>query len=219
MTPLKGIKAIRELSEHSLSWGKEGNTETKEMDVVLDQISNFNRDMNIITEEEKEKEQFRKFLKKLQQLSINIPFIEALEQMPKYAKFMKDLLSKKGRMEETSRITLNERCSAILLNKIPLKEKDPGSFTIPCIIGNVSINKALADLGKSISLMPYSMFTRLGLGELKPTCMCIELANKTTQYPRGITDNVIVKIDKFVFPVDFVVLDMEEDHKIPIILG
>ncbi|GJV76681.1 reverse transcriptase domain-containing protein [Tanacetum coccineum] len=132
-----------------------------------------------------------KFLKKLQQLSINIPFIEALEQMPKYAKFMKDLLSKKRRMEETSRITLNERCSAIILNKIPLKVKDLGSFTIPCIIGNVSINKALVDLGASISLMSYSMFTRLGLRELKPTHMCIELDNKTTQYPRGIAENVI----------------------------
>ncbi|GJT62032.1 putative nucleotidyltransferase, ribonuclease H [Tanacetum coccineum] len=115
-----------------------------------------------------------KFLKKLQQLSINIPFIEALEQMPKYAKFMKDLLSKKRRMEETSRITLNERCSAIILNQIPLKVKDLGSFTIPCIIGNVGINKALVDLGANINLMSYSMFMRL---------------------------------------------DMEEDHKIPIILG
>ncbi|GKD61588.1 hypothetical protein Tco_1299097 [Tanacetum coccineum] len=122
-------------------------------------------------------------------------------------------------MEETSRITLNERCSVIFLNEIPLKEKDPGSFTILCIIGNVGINKALTDLGAIINLIPYSMFTRLGLGELKPTRMCIELANKTTQYPRGIAENVIVKIDKFVFPIDFVVLDMEEDHKIPIILG
>ncbi|GJW53729.1 reverse transcriptase domain-containing protein [Tanacetum coccineum] len=122
-------------------------------------------------------------------------------------------------MEETSRITLNERCSAILLNEIPLKDKDPGNFTIPCIIGNVKINKALADLGANISLMPYSMFTRLGLGEQKPTSMWIELANKTTQYPRGIAENVIVKIDKFIFPDDFVVLDMEEDHKILIILG
>ncbi|GJS10267.1 DNA-directed DNA polymerase [Tanacetum coccineum] len=167
---------------------------------------------------EKEKVQFRKFLKNLQQLIINIPFIEALEQMPKYVKFMKDLLYKKGRMEETSRITLNEKCFAILLNEIPLKKKDPGSFTIPRIIGKVGINKALADLRASISLMPYSMFTRLVLGELKPTRVCIELANKLTQYPRGIAENVIVKIDKFVFPVDFVVLDMEEDHKIPIIL-
>ncbi|GKD92565.1 putative retrotransposon gag domain, aspartic peptidase domain superfamily protein [Tanacetum coccineum] len=81
------------------------------------------------------------------------------------------------------------------------------------------MDKSLADLGASISLMPYSMFARLNLGELKPTRMCIKLANKSTQYPRGIAKNVIVKIDKFIFPVDFVVLDMEEDHKILIILG
>ncbi|GKB73125.1 uncharacterized protein Tco_0934537 [Tanacetum coccineum] len=168
---------------------------------------------------EKEKEQFRKFFKNLQQLSINIPFVEALEQMPKYAKFMKDLLTNKAKFKETSKVTLNERCSAVLLNEIPIKEKDPRSFTIPCAIGKVGIDKALADLGASISLMPYSMFVRLKLGELKPTHMCIELANKSTQYPRGIAENVIVKIDKFVFPVDFVVLDMEEDFRILIILG
>ncbi|GJY71305.1 putative reverse transcriptase domain-containing protein [Tanacetum coccineum] len=81
------------------------------------------------------------------------------------------------------------------------------------------INKALADLGASISLMPYSMFLRLNLGELKPTRMCIELANRSTQIPRGIAENIFVKIDKFVFPVDFVVLDMKEDRKMPIILG
>ncbi|GKE52547.1 hypothetical protein Tco_1487703, partial [Tanacetum coccineum] len=112
---------------------------------------------------EKEKEQFRKFFENLQQLSINIPFVEALEQMPKYAKFMKDLLINKAKFEETSKVTLNERCSAVLLNKIPIKEKDPGSFTIPCAIGKVGINKALADLGANISLMPYSMFVRLKL--------------------------------------------------------
>ncbi|GJY33824.1 hypothetical protein Tco_0418293 [Tanacetum coccineum] len=136
--------------------------------------------------------------------------------MPKYAKFMKDLLTRRG--NEASKITLNERCSEVVLNKIPLKEKDPRSFTIPCVIGQSGINKALADLGASISLMPYSIFLRLNLGELKPTRMCIELANKSTQIPKGITENVIVKIDNFVFPVDFVVLDMKEVHKIPIIL-
>ncbi|GKC45666.1 reverse transcriptase domain-containing protein [Tanacetum coccineum] len=103
--------------------------------------------------------------------------------------------------------------------KNPLKEKDPESFTIACVIRQSGINKALADLRASISLMPYSMFLRLNLGELKPTRMCIELADKSTQIPRGIAENVIVKIDRFIFPVDFVVLDMKEDHKIPIILG
>nr|GEU86639.1 hypothetical protein [Tanacetum cinerariifolium] len=139
--------------------------------------------------------------------------------MPKYAKFMKDLLARNGKTEETSKIVLNERCSAVLLNKIMFKEKDLGSFTIPCVIGKVGIDKALANLRSNISRMPYSMYARLDLGELKPTRMCIELVNKSTQYPRGIAENVIVKIDKFSFPVDFVVLDMKEDHKIPIILG
>ncbi|GJY93679.1 putative nucleotidyltransferase, ribonuclease H [Tanacetum coccineum] len=120
------------------------------------------------------------------------PKKSALEQMAKYAKFIKDLLTRKRRTEETSKITLNERCSAVLLNKIPFKEKDHGSFTIPCVIGKMGIDKALADVGASISLMPYSM---------------------------GIAENAIVKIDKFIFPVDFIVLDMKEDHKIPIILG
>ncbi|GJW62359.1 putative reverse transcriptase domain-containing protein [Tanacetum coccineum] len=126
---------------------------------------------------------------------INIPFIEALEQMPKYAKFMKDLLTQKGRGNEASKIILNERCSAVVLNEIPLKEKDPESFTIPCVIGQSRINKALADLRAIISLMSYSMFLRLNLDELKPTRMCIELANKSTQIPKGIAENVIVKID------------------------
>ncbi|GKE19396.1 reverse transcriptase domain-containing protein [Tanacetum coccineum] len=86
-------------------------------------------------------------------------------------------------------------------------------------IGKMGLTKALADLGASISLMPYSMYERLGLDELKPTRMCIELADKSTQYPRGIAENVIIKIDKFIFPVDFVVLDMKEDDNVPLILG
>ncbi|GJV98285.1 reverse transcriptase domain-containing protein [Tanacetum coccineum] len=103
----------------------------------------------------------------------------------------------KGKRYEASNITLNEQRSAVVLNNIPLKEKDPGSFTIPCVIGQNGINKALADLGASISLIRYSMFLRLNLGELKPTRMCIELANKSTQIPKGIAENVIVKIDRF----------------------
>ena len=155
---------------------------------------------------------------KLQQLSINIPLVEALEQMPKYAKFIKDIITRR-RLRDPTRVTLNERCSATVLNEIPLKEKDTGNFTIPCTIGCVTLEKALADLGASISLMPYSLYSRLELKELVPTRMCFELKNKTTQFPKGIAGNVLVKIDKFVFPVDFVVLEMEEDEKVPILLG
>ncbi|GKF58343.1 reverse transcriptase domain-containing protein [Tanacetum coccineum] len=140
---------------------------------------------------EKEEAQQRKFLENLKQLQLNIPFTEALAQMPKYAKFLKSLLSNITRLEEACTVTMNERCSAVLLNKLPLKEKDPGSFTIPCDIGDLHIDNALADLGASISLMPYSMYEKLGLGEPKPTRMSLELADRSIQYPRGIAENTI----------------------------
>ncbi|GJX84780.1 hypothetical protein Tco_0335554 [Tanacetum coccineum] len=92
---------------------------------------------------EKEEAQQRRFLENLKQLQLNISFTEALAQMPKYAKFLKSLLSNKTRLEEACTVTMNERCSAVLLNKLPLKEKDPGSFTIPCDIGNLHIDNAL----------------------------------------------------------------------------
>ncbi|GKB04484.1 DNA helicase [Tanacetum coccineum] len=107
----------------------------------------------------------------------------------------------------------------VLLNKLSSKEKDPGSFTIPCNIGHLHINNALADLGASISVMPYTMYEKLGLGEPKPTRMSLELADRSIQYPRGIAENVLIKIDKFILPIDFVILDMREDSKISIILG
>ncbi|GJT41888.1 reverse transcriptase domain-containing protein [Tanacetum coccineum] len=139
--------------------------------------------------------------------------------MPKYAKFLKGLLSNKTRLEEACTITMNERCSAVLLNKLPSKEKDPGSFTIPCDIRHLHIDKALADLGASISLIPYTMYEKLGLGEPKLTRISLELADRSIQYPRGIAEDVLIKIDKFVLPIDFVILDMREDSRIPIILG
>ncbi|GKB44869.1 DNA-directed DNA polymerase [Tanacetum coccineum] len=129
------------------------------------------------------------------------------------------LLTNKARLEEACTITMNERCSAILLNKLPSKEKDPRSFTIPCDIGQLHINNALADLGASISLMPYTMYENLGLGEPKATRMSLELADRSIQNPRGIIENVLIEVDKFVLPIYFVILDMPKDSRVPIILG
>ncbi|GKA08788.1 DNA-directed DNA polymerase [Tanacetum coccineum] len=168
---------------------------------------------------EKEEVQQQRFLENLKQLYINIPFIKALVQMPKYAKYLKGLLTNKSRLEEACTMMMNERCSALMLNKLPLKEKDPGSFTIPCQVSDLRIDNALANLGASISLMPYTMYERLGLGEPKPTRMSLELADRSIQYPKGIVDNVLIKVDKFVLPFDFVILDMPENSRIPIILG
>ncbi|GKF45005.1 DNA-directed DNA polymerase, partial [Tanacetum coccineum] len=138
--------------------------------------------------------------------------------MPKYAKFLNGLLTNKARLEEACKITINERCSAVLLNKLPSKKKDPGSFTIHYDIGQLHIDNALADLGASISLMSYTMYEKLGLREPKATRMRLELADRSIQYPRGIIENVLIKVDKFVLPIDFIILDMPEDSRVPIIL-
>ncbi|GJT69083.1 reverse transcriptase domain-containing protein [Tanacetum coccineum] len=114
---------------------------------------------------------------------------------------------------------MNERCSALLLNKLPSKEKDPKSFTIPCEVSNLHIDNAIADLGASISFMPYTMYEKLGLREPKPTRMSLELADRSIRYPRGIVENVFIKVNKFILPIDFVILDMPEDSRILIILG
>uniref|UniRef100_A0A6I9QLR0 Uncharacterized protein LOC105037599 n=1 Tax=Elaeis guineensis var. tenera TaxID=51953 RepID=A0A6I9QLR0_ELAGV len=108
---------------------------------------------------------FLKFLEVFKKLHINIPFAEALAQMPSYAKFLKVILSKKRRLEDHETVMLIEECSAIIQNKLPSKLKNPGSFTIPCNISNIEFTEALCDLGVSINLMPLSVFRKLGLGD------------------------------------------------------
>ncbi|GJZ63390.1 hypothetical protein Tco_0619811, partial [Tanacetum coccineum] len=132
---------------------------------------------------------------------------------------MKDLVANKPKTEEDDEVRMNPRCSALLQNQLPPKEQDPGSFILPCSIGRLDINNPLANLGASISVMPFSMYKRLGMGKLEPINMVIEMADNTKCTPKGIVKNLLVKIDKFIFPVDFVVLDMVGEFRMPIILG
>ncbi|XP_012850542.1 PREDICTED: uncharacterized protein LOC105970278 [Erythranthe guttata] len=165
------------------------------------------------------KDQLKKFIERIKQIRINIPFAEALEVMPNYTKFMKEVLSKKIRIEEDIPVTLTATCSAILQSNLPPKMKDAGSYTIPCIIGNSTFDKALCDLGASINLMPMFVFLKLSLENLNRTRMTLQLADRSLKYPDGIVEDVLVKVDKFILPVDFVVLEMPEDDEAPIILG
>ncbi|KAJ9183079.1 hypothetical protein P3X46_006990 [Hevea brasiliensis] len=139
--------------------------------------------------------------------------------MPSYAKFLKEILSNKRKLEDHETIALTEECSAILQKKLPPKLKDPESFSIPCHIGELCSTKALCDLGASVSLMPLSIYEKLNMGDLKPTHISLQLADRSIKYPEGILENVPLKVRKFYIPVDFVILDMEEDSNIPIILG
>ena len=163
--------------------------------------------------------QFTKFMEVFKKLHINIPFADVLEQMHSYVKFMKNILSKKRRLSDFETVNLTEECSAILQKKLPHKLKDPGSFTIPCTIRNSIFERALCDLGTSINLMPLSIFRQLGLGEARPTTVTLQLTDRSLKHPKGVIEDVLVKVDKFIFPEDFIILDMEEDKEIPIILG
>ncbi|XP_050914996.1 uncharacterized protein LOC127129940 [Lathyrus oleraceus] len=159
-----------------------------------------------------------RFLEMFKKLEINIPFSEALEQMPIYAKFMKDILSKK-RSIDIDPIILTETCGVILQGmKIPVKKKDRGSVTIPCTIGDRKFKKALIDLGESVSLMPLSIYKKLG-GTVQDNRMTLQFVDRSVRRSYGIVEDVLVKIDKFVFPVDFIILEMPEDDEIPLILG
>ncbi|GKC56289.1 retrovirus-related pol polyprotein from transposon TNT 1-94 [Tanacetum coccineum] len=104
-------------------------------------------------------------------------------------------------------------------NTIPRKEKDPRSFTLPCFINDFYFDNALVDLGASVSIMPLSTYLNLGLGEFVHTRLTVELADKTMKYPKGIAENILVGIGKFTFPINFIILDMPEDVKVPLILG
>ncbi|GKB73843.1 zinc knuckle CX2CX4HX4C containing protein [Tanacetum coccineum] len=114
---------------------------------------------------------------------------------------------------------MNPRCSALLQNHLPRNEQDPKSFILPCSIGKLDFKNALANLGASISIMPFSMYKCLGIGKLKPINMLIKMADNTKCAPKGMVENLLIKIDKFIFLVDFVILDMVEDIRMPIILG
>ncbi|GKC84756.1 ribonuclease H-like domain-containing protein [Tanacetum coccineum] len=157
---------------------------------------------------EKEEALQKKFLENLKQLHINLPFIEALAQMPKYAEFLKGLLTNKARLEEACTITMNERCTSVLLNKLPSKEKDTKSFTIPCDIGQLHIDNALADLGASISLVPYTMYEKLGLDMLEDSRVPIILGRPFLATARAMIDvfnkkiTLRVRDDEVIFDVD-----------------
>ena len=156
-------------------------------------------------------------------MKVNIPLLDIIKQVPAYAKFLKDLFTIKKGLGMEKKAFLTEQVSAIIQSKNPVKYKDPGSPTISVNIGGNCIDKSLLDLGASVNLLPYSVYKQLGLGELKPTNITLSLADRSVKIPKGIVEDVLVKVDKFYYPVDFVVLDTEpianEPNHVPIILG
>jgi len=172
--------------------------------------------------EDKEKE----ILEVVKKVELNIPLLDAIKQIPKYAKFLKELCTIKRafKLKGHEMVSMGEVESAIVQKNMPLKQKDPGAFTIPCVIGNVGFKTALYNLGASISVMPKHVYDSLSLEPLNKTNIVIQLADRSFVYPLGVIKDVLVKIDSLVIPCDFYILDMEHDscdssNSTPILFG
>ena len=162
-------------------------------------------------------------LEVLRQVKVNIPLLDMIKQVPMYAKFLKDLCTVKRGLNVEKKAFLTEQVSAIIQCKTLVKYKDSGCPTILVNIGGTFVEKALLDLGASVNLLPYSVYKQMGLGELKPTSITLSLTDRSIQIPKGTVEDVLIQVDKFYYPVDFVVLDTEPvagwTNYVPIILG
>ncbi|CAN6711691.1 unnamed protein product [Malus baccata var. baccata] len=170
----------------------------------------------------KNEEEEKDVLETFRKVQVNIPLLDAIKQIPKYAKCLKKLCTTKKRFREKEVVQVSENVSAMIQRKLPPKCKDPGSFTIPCVIGNTRFKSAMLDLGASINVMPYSIYASMNLGKLKNDGVIIQLADRSNAYPKGVLEDVLVQVNHLVFPADFYVLEMDEsDHapSLPILLG
>nr|GEU81206.1 reverse transcriptase domain-containing protein [Tanacetum cinerariifolium] len=168
---------------------------------------------------EKANNQIEKFYHIFKDMSFEISFADALILMPKFASTLKALIGNIEKLNEMARTLLNEHCSAVLFKKLPKKLGDPCMFFIPCDFPGMAECFALADLGASINLMPFSVWKRLSIPDLTPTCMTLELADRSISRPVGVAEDVYVKVGSFHFSADFVVVDLDADPRVSLILG
>nr|GEY72470.1 reverse transcriptase domain-containing protein [Tanacetum cinerariifolium] len=168
---------------------------------------------------DKADDQREKFFQIFKELNFNISFADALILRPKFGPSIKSVLTNKDKLCELARTPLNEHYSAVLLKKLPEKLRDPDKFLIPCDFFGMAECLALADLGPSINLMPLSVWNKLSLPDLSPTCMTLKLADRSISRLVGVAKDVFVKVGTFHFSADFVVVDFDVDPRVPLILG
>ncbi|CAN6711721.1 unnamed protein product [Malus baccata var. baccata] len=210
VNPRGGVETAKAIMLRS---GKEVGTEPKPSKSALKkdeklQIEEDEQSLPFLQAKNEEEEQ--DVLETFRKVHVNIPLLDAIKQIPKYAKFFKKLCTTRKRIREKEVVHVSENVSALLQRKLPPKCKDPGSFTIPCVIGNTRFDHAMLDLGASINVMPYSVYASMNLGKLKNDGVIIQLADRSNAYPKGVLEDVLGQVDHLIFPADFYVLDMED---------
>jgi hypothetical protein len=153
----------------------------------------------------------KEILDTFRKVQVNIPLLDAIKQIPRYAKFLKELCTNKKKLKGNEKVSMGQNVSAVLQKRLPPKCKDPGMFTIPCKVGSIEVKQAMLDLGASINVMPYALYTSLNVGPLKTTGVIVQLADRSIVYPKGVIEDVLVQVNDLVFPADFYVLDMEDN--------
>ena len=165
---------------------------------------------------EQNKDLYETFLR----CEVNIPLLNAIKQVPRYAKFLKELctIKRKQNLKGCEKVRVGENVSAVIQKKLPAKCKDLVMFTIPYTIGNTQLEKAMLDLGASINVMPYSIYVSLKLGPLNKIGVVIQLADRSIAYPKGVVEDFLMQVNDLVFSADFYVLDIENGDQTALIL-
>ncbi|XP_023751779.1 uncharacterized protein LOC111900140 [Lactuca sativa] len=160
------------------------------------------------TKKEREESEIMQMFKKVQ---INMPLLEPIKQQPRYERFLKYLCVSKKKLKGNQVLIVGEHVSAVLKKRMPPKCKDPGVFTMPFTLGTVYVPRAILDLGASVNVLPYSLIKSIGVGTLSKTCVIIQLVDQSLVHPKGVLEDVLVQVNKFVFSADFYVVDMGDD--------
>ncbi|CAN6543412.1 unnamed protein product [Malus baccata var. baccata] len=234
-TPTNAKALLKNIAGNTRQFGGRDELPLKKVNEKTDKvIENLERQMSQLASLMGQQHQLGRFMKSkkeqtdkeildtFRKVQVNLPLLDAIKQVPKYAKFLKELCTNKIRFNDQEIVALSDEVSAVLRRKLPPKLKDAGSFTIPCVIGGKEFGSGLCDLGASINLMPYSMYESLNLGDLKETKVVIQLADHSNRYPKGLLEDVLVQVNELIFPADFFVLEMEHDPMLtalPLILG
>nr|XP_009612345.1 uncharacterized protein LOC104105683 [Nicotiana tomentosiformis] len=169
-------------------------------------------------QKQKDEAKYRKFIDILSHVHVNLPLVEVLQEVPKYAKYLRDIVANMRRNAKFERVALTE-CSARVQSKLPPKLKDLRYFTIPLANEKHDIGRALCDLGASVNLMPLSIFKQLELGVPRPTTITLQLADRSLAVLEGIIEYVLVRVGKSIFPANFIIFDYMADEEVPVILG
>nr|XP_027066470.1 uncharacterized protein LOC113692278 [Coffea arabica] len=214
---LRNGKEIHPTKPEATRNGKEQVTEEPEQEEVstpprIPKTSDINPPFPGRFTKAKKEESEKEILDTFRKIEINIPLLEAIRQLPKYARFLKELCTNRKKLNFQDKVRVGENVSAVLQKKLPQKCKDQSMFTIPCIIGQKRIERGMLDLGASINVMPLSIFKALNLGSLKETGVVIQLADRSNVYSEDVVEDVLVKVNEFIFPADFYIVDMNDDN-------